>query len=147
MIFRLAAVAALSILVSGCASPSSTITSTRPVDRSFTVYNFSTKSGDTQLTVAAYVENAGGKVLLCAAAGAEGNPDFDWQWPKAMLNRLRVYVGDDKIVDRSPFGAEHIGKDSIVGEAANCVVTDKPWKGGYTGRKPTMKLGAITLRT
>ena len=134
------------LLLAGCASPATQV-ETPTIDRSFTIADTKTRSGNTRLVVAAYAENRGGKAMICATAGAKGEKSFEGEWPTALMNRLRVFIDDERIVRQTPFGATYPGVETLTGRTSNCAVTDAPWKPSYENRKVRVRVGKIQLRS
>lgn len=131
--------------LTGCA-PMSTPSETKTIDRAFTVESGNTRSGNTSLHIAVYAEEREGRTLVCAAAAARGEKSFEGEWPQALLNRTRVYIGEEQILPRAPFGATYPGEDVLVGKSANCVVADVAWRSSFDNRKARLRVGAITLK-
>ena len=115
-------------LLSACAGTPRTADSSATINRTFSVLNFGTRSGDTDLVIASKAMNAGGKVRLCAAAGADGNPDFEPRWPAAILAATSFYFDEELIGRRADFGTHYPGTVEIVGRTAGCATLDAPWK-------------------
>lgn len=142
--FRFAIIAALAAL-SGCSGTPYSAETSQVIDRTFTVYSFGTKSGDTDLAVAGLAKNNGGRVMLCAAAGADGNPGFEPRWPAALLGAMSFRMDGDLIGRRADFGSEYPGTTELVGQTAGCATTDAPWKANYARKKVRMELGRVRL--
>lgn len=142
---RMVVIAGFAALAGACAPTPYTADSSTTIGREFTILNFGTRSGDTDLVVAGFAHNVGGKVQICAAAGAVGNPDFEPRWPGALLGATSFYLNGELVGRRADFGSHYPGETVLSGKTANCGTTDAPWKSTYDRKKVRMKIGSVRL--
>lgn len=142
---RFTIIACLAAFIGACAPTPYSADSSKTIGREFTTLNFTTRSGDTDLLVVGFAHNVGGKVQICAAAGAEGNPGFEPRWPGALLAATSFYLNGELVGRRADFGSHYPGKTVLSGKTANCGTTDTPWKSAYDRKKVRLKIGSIRL--
>ncbi|MEM7546839.1 MAG: hypothetical protein AAF367_15015 [Pseudomonadota bacterium] len=141
-VIAMAACAAL--LVAACAPIKSTST-TKNISRDFVISSGTTRDGNTDLSVAVHAFPSGGKVMICAAAGAEGNTTFTPEWPAALLRVTSLYIGGDRLVSGLDFGTHYYDTAALRGKQSNCAILDQPWRSEYDDLRQGIRIGKVRL--
>lgn len=136
------AVAALS----ACATTVATPMDSEPVTDDYAMAETVADNGD-RLAIAVRAFERDSRVMICAAAGAEGDVFFSSHFPEAMLKATTVYIGNDKIMSRLEFGATYQSDVDLLGRAADCALTDKPWLASYDVAGFRFKVGRVVIST
>ena len=131
--------AALCILVTGCASLTTSPLPARPVDNSF-VWDGATwrDGGGIYISVAAFEEQ--GKVAVCGLRSEQAparGPGLDLN--ARMLISLRVELaGETVFSDLTAFPKTTWNEDAAPAGRASCFLTDLPWEPRFNGQRPNV---------
>lgn len=140
---KLAALAAL--MISGCTIPTSIDTTKTINPAEFRMISGTSRSANSDLSIAVATYELNGNVMICAAAAAGGNLDFRTKWPPALLRKTTVRMNGELLVSGLDFGAHYFDDALLNGKQAKCATIDKPWKSNYSYRNMSIRLGPVQI--
>jgi len=117
-------VAALVMLISGCASVATTDTGNIPVTRNFEAVSMGWERQDTETIFFYLVRNRGGMTEVCGAIATDGISTLRALEPRI---KRQVYLSDNSTIVLNSI--QHFNRINLEGggQQARCAVTSVPW--------------------